>query len=71
MALYDPVAAAALNAPELFTFTPARIQVECSGALTRGRTVTDFTSPRPNGWAATDLDAPAIRERCLSALAQV
>lgn len=71
MALYDPVAAAALIAPELFTFTPARIQVECSGALTRGRTVTDFTSSRPNGWVATELDAPAIRERCLSALAQV
>lgn len=68
MALYDPVAAAALLAPEHFTFTPARTRVECRGEVTRGRTEVDFLAARPNSHYATDLDADAVRALCLGAL---
>lgn len=68
MALYDPVAAAALVAPEHFTLTPARTRVECAGPVTRGRTEVDFLSADPNSFYATDLNSDAIRALCLEAL---
>lgn len=68
MALYDPVAAAAMVAPELFTFTAAAVTMECHGQHTRGRTVVDFLGATPNAQLATELDAPAIRELCLDPL---
>ncbi|RYH11304.1 nucleoside hydrolase [Tropicimonas sp. IMCC6043] len=69
MALYDPVAAALLVAPELFTLAPAEITVELAGALTRGRTIVDQRVPeRANAFIVQDLDAAAIKALCLSAL---
>lgn len=71
MALYDPVAAAALIAPDLFTFTPAHMVVECQGRVSRGRTVVDFLSATPNTSLATEVDAPAVRQLCLEALSRI
>lgn len=68
MGLYDPVAAAAMIAPEHFTYAPAHTRMECVGTITRGRTVVDFLSTTPNTRYATDLDAAAIRALCLGAL---
>ncbi|EPX79410.1 nucleoside hydrolase [Litoreibacter arenae] len=69
MALYDPVAAAAMIAPENFTFEDARVRMACTDPVTRGRTETDFQSQTPNARFATDLDADAIRTLCLAPLA--
>ncbi|PVA06780.1 nucleoside hydrolase [Thalassorhabdomicrobium marinisediminis] len=71
MGLYDPVAAAAMIAPEHFTFAPAETRVECAGPVTRGRTATDFISTAPNSRYAVDLDAEAIRTLCLGALTTI
>ncbi|NDR58473.1 nucleoside hydrolase [Aliiruegeria sabulilitoris] len=69
MALYDPVAAALLAAPELFTTAPAEVTVELAGALTRGRTIVDQRAPqRANARIVQDLDAAAVKALCLSAL---
>lgn len=68
MALYDPVAAAAMIAPEYFTLAPARTRMECAGTVTRGRTEVDFASGLPNSGYAVDLNADAIRALCLGAL---
>lgn len=72
MALYDPVAAAALIAPELFQFEPAQITMELAGSHTRGRTVVDQREPRAaNGFIVTDLQAGKVKALCLSALEQL
>lgn len=69
MALYDPVAAAVMVRPELFTFTPARIDVELAGTLTRGRTVVDQRDPAAaNAEVVTEMRADAVRDLCLSVL---
>lgn len=69
MALYDPVAAALLVRPELFTTAPAEITVELAGQHTRGRTVVDQRQPdRFNGQIVEDVQAEAVRALCLSAL---
>ena len=69
MALYDPVAAAALIQPELFEFKPARIDVELHGPHTRGRTVVDQRNLcHANARIVADLNAHAIKALCLSAL---
>jgi len=44
-------------APSVFTYTPASVQVETTGRLTSGMTVTDFSpSISPNALVATDID---------------
>jgi len=69
MALYDPVAAAALVAPSAFQFAPAQIEVELVGNLTRGRTVVEQRDPKSaNAWVVQDLDAERVKSICLSAL---
>ncbi|MCB9943918.1 MAG: nucleoside hydrolase [Geminicoccaceae bacterium] len=72
MALYDPVAAAALACPELFTFAAARIDVELAGRHTRGRTVVDQRDPvAANARIVDSLDAATVKSLCLSALEDV
>ncbi len=70
MALYDPVAAAALVRPGLFAFVPARIRVEGTGAQARGRTDVEL---RPgagaNGEVAMSVDAAKVKRLCLAPLA--
>jgi len=70
MALYDPVAAAALVKPALFDFAPAQITVELAGQHTRGRTIVDQRAPQAaNAMIVQNLDAAAVKTLCLSALA--
>ena len=47
MAIYDPSAAVAFVAPDLFGFRAARIDVELQGRLTRGRTVVETRASHP------------------------
>jgi len=70
MAVYDPCAAVAFVRPDLVRFQPARIDMECAGTLTRGRTVveTRATHAAFNGEFAADCDASAIKAIVLDAL---
>lgn len=70
MALYDPAAAVAFVRPELATFEPARIDMECAGQLTRGRTVveTRATHGLPNAHFVADGDASAVKNVIMAAL---
>jgi purine nucleosidase len=69
MALYDPVAAALVVQPDLFTLASAQIEVELFGQHTRGRTVVDLRDPgKANGWIVSDLHSAAVKTLCLSAL---
>ena len=71
MALYDPVAAAALVLPGCVAFAPARIDVELIGLHTRGMTVIERRVPRraqANAWVATVVDEGAVRACVLGAL---
>ncbi|MFD1911034.1 nucleoside hydrolase [Halodurantibacterium flavum] len=71
MALYDPVAAAALVAPDTVSFAPARLDCELSGRLTRGMTVIEWRAAKaaPNALIATDADAERIRALFMGGLA--
>lgn len=71
MALYDPVAAAALVEPASVRFEPVRLVMELQGLHTRGMTVVERRVPRralANAWVATQVDEPAVRQTVLSAL---
>ena len=83
MALYDPVAAAALVAPESVRFEPVRLSIDVSSASTRGRTRfvdqgrddRDGDDPRPADAPGVprvalgrDVDVPAVRELFHAAL---
>jgi purine nucleosidase len=70
MALYDPLAAVALVAPEVLTLRPVSIAVELCGGLTRGRTIVETRSDRASFNAAivADVDVAAARVIILDAL---
>ncbi|MFV2093345.1 MAG: nucleoside hydrolase [Hyphomicrobiales bacterium] len=71
MALYDPVAAAALLAPQCLQWQPAHVAVELDGTLTRGMTVCEFRVPqkaKANAQVGMAADAGAIRRRVFAAL---
>jgi purine nucleosidase len=56
-AVHDVCAVVSVVAPSVFTYTPASVQVETTGRLTSGMTVTDFSpSISPNALVATDID---------------
>jgi len=70
MALYDPVAAAALLTPEWLSWQAAHVAVELDGALTRGMTVCEFRVPKkaaPNAQVAMTADTDAIRQSVFAA----
>ena len=69
MALYDPVAAAALLDERAVTFLPVNISVERSGALTRGMTVCEFRphKARPNAEIARNALASRVIDPLLAA----
>jgi purine nucleosidase len=67
MALYDPVAAAALVRPDLFDLRPCHLTVTLDSGPRRGQTCAINTAA-PNAQVAHDLNAPALRDICLSAL---
>ncbi len=71
MPLYDPVVAAWLAAPDLFEFSPARVDIETRGRFTRGMTVCDFkhSAERPfNAQVALRADGPAVMALVLASL---
>ena len=69
MALFDPVAAAALLSSDLFTFEEARIEIELCGNHTRGRTVVgSVPGMNANGEIAVEVEAGAVKHRCLQTL---
>lgn len=69
MALYDPVAAAAVVSDSAVIFEPVRIDVELSGHHTRGRTVVNSRpGATPNASIGTKADADLIRAMALNAL---
>ena len=56
-AVHDVCAVLSVVSPEVFTYTPAAVEVETTGRLTSGMTVTDFSpSIIPNAAVATDID---------------
>jgi purine nucleosidase len=58
--LHDPLAAAVALDPELVATRPATVDVELTGTLTRGMTVTDWSGRRePNALIGIDVD-PAV-----------
>ena len=69
MAVYDPVAAAALVAPEWFMIGDAAVRVDVSDGPERGRTAAD---PRPadraNARFVRTLDSVRVKRLCLEAM---
>lgn len=70
MALFDPVAAAVVIDPASVAFTPARLDCELSGDLTRGMTVIEWRARKsaPNALIAGRPDTAAIRTLFLTGL---
>jgi purine nucleosidase len=64
--LHDPLAAAVALDPQLVTTRPATVDVELTGTLTRGMTVTDWTGRwgrEPNAHIGIDVDPAAFFDR--------
>lgn len=70
MAIYDPVASAALIDPASVTFRPARVEMELSGTHTRGMTVVEWREGRaaPNARVAVEAASARIRGLFLDGL---
>jgi purine nucleosidase len=64
-AVHDVCAVVSVAAPSVFGYTPALVQVETSGRLTCGMTVTDFDSDIPNAAVATRIDKDLFWETVL------
>ncbi len=64
--VHDVCAVVSVVSPGIFTYTPASVQVETTGRLTSGMTVTDF-SPAiiPNAAVATDIDVTGFWDEVL------
>jgi purine nucleosidase len=66
--VHDVCAIVSIAEPEIFGYTPALVQVETSGKLTSGMTVTDFSrSAMPNATVATAIDVQRFWEIVLGA----
>jgi purine nucleosidase len=65
--VHDVCAVVSLVEPSIFTYTPASVQVETTGRLTSGMTVTEF-SPAiiPNAAVATDINIDRFWELVMS-----
>jgi purine nucleosidase len=71
-AVHDVCAAASVAVPDVFGYTPAHVQVETTGQLTSGMTVTDFSPSSPhNARVATSIDAERFWDVVLGAYARV
>jgi purine nucleosidase len=66
-AVHDVCAVAHVAEPGLLSFTPAQVQVETTGRLTAGMTVTDFAAPAGqwNALVATGIDVPRFWDTAL------
>ena len=72
--LHDPVAVAAVLAPDLVGTRPMRVDVECESVLTRGETVCDYygvTGKRANADVGLDLDREGFFDLLYDALARL
>jgi purine nucleosidase len=64
--VHDVCAVVSVASPSVFTYTPASVQVETTGRLTSGMTVTDFSSAIiPNALVATEIDVDRFWELVL------
>ena len=64
--VHDVCAVVSVVEPSVFRYTPALVQVETTGKLTSGMTVTDFsTSVMPNALVATEIDVDRFWELVL------
>src|SRR5215469_8177669 len=64
--VHDVCAVVSVAEPSVFRYTPALVQVETTGKLTSGMTVTDFsTSVIPNALVATEIDVDRFWELVL------
>jgi purine nucleosidase len=71
-AVHDVCAVASIAVPDVFGYTPALVQVETTGQLTSGMTVTDFSaSAGRNARVATSIDAGRFWDVVLEAYAKV
>jgi purine nucleosidase len=70
--VHDVCAVVSIADPTIFTFTPALVQVETTGRLTSGMTVTDFSqSVIPNARVATAINVDRFWEIVLDAYGSV
>jgi purine nucleosidase len=70
--VHDVCAVVSIADPTVFSYTPARVQVETSGRFTSGMTVTDFSpSIIPNARVATAIHADRFWEIVLDAYGSV
>jgi purine nucleosidase len=72
--VHDVCAVAWIAQPELFGLVPAQVDVETTGQLTSGMTVTDFEAPGPaggNARVAMDIDVDGFWELTLGAYRRV
>ncbi|WP_077086151.1 nucleoside hydrolase [Mycobacterium rhizamassiliense] len=62
--MHDPLAAAVALDPELVATRPATVEIELTGTLTRGMTVTDWSGRRePNAHIGISVDAAVFFDR--------
>ena len=70
--VHDVCAIVSIADPSVFSYTPARVEVETQGRLTAGMTVTDFTkSIIPNALVATEIAADRFWDVTLDAYGSV
>jgi inosine-uridine nucleoside N-ribohydrolase len=71
--MHDPVALAYALRPELLEVRPARIEVDCSWDLGRGRTNVDFRGRggEPNATVAVAVDSPAFLRLLVERIASI
>jgi purine nucleosidase len=71
-AVHDVCAVASIAVPDVFGYTPANVQIETTGQLTSGMTVTDFSASHGhNARVATSIDADRFWDVVLEAYAKV
>ena len=70
-AVHDVCAVAHVAEPGVFSFVPARVEVETSGRLTSGMTVTDFKATSHNAKVAMTIDVDRFWELTLGVYAQL
>jgi purine nucleosidase len=70
--VHDVCAVLSVILPDVFTYTPASVQVETTGRLTSGMTVTDFSPAiTPNAVVATDIDVTRFWDEVLRTYASL
>jgi purine nucleosidase len=70
-AVHDVCAVVYVAEPGLFGFTPAHVEVETTGRLTSGMTVTDFRAQSHNALVATTIDTERFWELTLGTYANL